>query len=175
MRLLGSNGDWLTLNLDGYQFPDASDPRERYSWHMVKGAARCLYGEWSFRWQALTCDSSPLISVWLRDVADWLEAAPGRDHRDPREQWRDRPEDLDFPKRLTEPNIQFRVLGESDLMAVLRVEFDCEFRPPWHLRPGRYTSDQFCLRLLVPPGDLRTAADDWDRDVTTFPDLSANM
>ena len=170
MLLQSTTGDSLTLNLDGYQFPDDPDPRQRYSWHMVKGTVRCLYGEWSFRWQALTCDSSPRISAWLRAVADWLEAAPGRDHRHPGEQYTGRPEDLALPHWFTEPNIGFRLLGESELKAILRVELDCEFRPPWHLRPGRSGGDEYFLRLLVPAHDLRIAADDWDQDLATYRD-----
>jgi hypothetical protein len=77
-RLLrGTTADTLRLNLDGYQFPKATDPSQRYSWHIVTGRVECRYGEWDFRWQALTYDESANVSAWLRVVADWLESTPG--------------------------------------------------------------------------------------------------
>jgi hypothetical protein len=165
VKLGGPTTDGLSLTVDGYQFPDAPDPAQRYSWHFVAGEARCLYGTWRFRWQALTCDESARVSKWLRRVADWLEADPGTDPT----KWRfaDRPGHLSF----TEPNLRFRVEGETDGRAVVRVDLDAEFRPPWHLRPGRYGGDEYSLRLLVSPAELRTAAEEWDTEVASFPDL----
>jgi hypothetical protein len=168
VHLQNSTGDSLTLHLDGYQFADAADLRKRHSWHLPRGTARCQYGEWSFRWQALTCDESPLISGWLRRVADWLDTAPGQDRMDPREQYKDGPPDLGF----MEPNIRFRVEGELDRTAVVRIDLDLEFRPPWHLPPGRYVGDEYSLRLRLTAGHLRAAADEWDQEVAAFPDLN---
>jgi hypothetical protein len=166
MELRSVTGDFLECHVDGYQFPDADDPAQRYSWHIVSGRAQCRYGQWSFRWQALTCDESPRIAKWLRQVADWLDADPGHD----RTKWLfgDRPRHLAF----TEPNLTFRVGGETGRRAVVRVDLDCEFRPPWHLRPGRYGRDEYSLRLVVTSEELRAAAAAWDGEVASFPDLS---
>ena len=169
MELRSVTGDSLERHLDGYQFPDAEDPVQRYSWHMVSGRAQSMYGEWSFRWQALTCDEPPRVSEWLRRIADWMEANSGRDHGNPTRQYEGRPNELWF----TEPNLRFDVEGESEGRAIVRVDLDCEFRPPWHLRPGRYRGDEYPLRLLVAPDDLCQAAGDWDLEVDRFPDLSA--
>src|SRR5687768_10492609 len=87
----------LTLNIVGYQFPDADDPRKRFSWHMIDGAAVCPQGEWTFRWQALTCDESARLSVWLRQVADWLDKDQSRTFTVP------------APPRFTEPNLALSV------------------------------------------------------------------
>lgn len=170
MELRSTTGDSLELHIDGYQFPEADDPGQRYSWHMVSGRAHSRYGEWSFRWQALTCDESPRISEWLRRVADWIEANPRTGPWKPDETVRRRPtQELWF----TEPNLRFSVEGESEERAILRVDLDCEFRPPWHLRPGGYGGDEYPLRLLMAPDDLRRGAGEWDLDVDRFPDLSA--
>lgn len=37
MHLGTAEGDTLDLRVTGYQFPDAVNPKQRYSWHMVAG------------------------------------------------------------------------------------------------------------------------------------------
>ena len=39
MHLLDTKGHGLDLTVTGYQFPDATDPGQRFSWHMVEGTA----------------------------------------------------------------------------------------------------------------------------------------
>jgi hypothetical protein len=98
MRLAGS-ADALTLRVTGYQFPDAQDLRKRYSWHTVEGQAACPRGSWRFRFPALTCDESPRISKWLREVAGDAARSPVRGQ----------PGILEF----TEPNLYFSVAGRQ--------------------------------------------------------------
>lgn len=54
MRLGPAPGETLDLSVVGYQFPEAEDPRQRYSWHMIWGRASTRLKSWEFRWQALT-------------------------------------------------------------------------------------------------------------------------
>lgn len=61
MRLESPHGDALTLELTGDQFPNAADPAQRFSWHLVAGESRYPYGTWAFRWQALACDESARV------------------------------------------------------------------------------------------------------------------
>ena len=87
---------------------------------MVTGRVECRYGEWDFRWQALTCDESAHISAWLRAVADWLESTPGPP-LDPRRHYTG-PGDL----RFTEPNLmsqrsQASLLGGAGSMEAIRI------------------------------------------------------
>jgi hypothetical protein len=85
----------LTIQVTGYQFPDAPELAKRFSWHMVGGEARCGEGSWRFHWQALACDESPRVSAWLKNVADAVArqgALPG-------------------PLRFLEPNLEFRALA----------------------------------------------------------------
>jgi hypothetical protein len=41
MRLTAPGGDTVSLQVCGYQFPQADDPRQRYSWHIIAGEATC--------------------------------------------------------------------------------------------------------------------------------------
>jgi len=139
--LTGATGDSLSLRVSGYQFPDAEDPRKRYSWHMVSGEAGSAEGSWDFEWQALTCDESPRVSAWLRAVASQEGPAP-----------------LTF----LEPNLRFRLAGDDAVGLVLKVDFDLEFLPPWN-RHG-YTGKPTTLRIAIGSECLRAAADAWDEE-----------
>ena len=72
MELRSPAGDTLQITIGGYQFPDAHDPAQRYSWHMVQGTASSNGTTWNFHWPALTCDEWALLSIWLRRVARLL-------------------------------------------------------------------------------------------------------
>lgn len=112
--------DRLTIGVTGYQFPDAPDPRMRCSWHMVAGEAQCQQGSWQFRWQALTCDESPRVSVWLVAVAESVR------HRHV----------MPAPLEFTEPNLAFSAYAAGPGSARIVVGFDLEFQPPWHKTAG---------------------------------------
>jgi hypothetical protein len=89
-----AGGDQLQLGIVGYQFPDASDPRKRYSWYVLGGSATASGQSWEFQWQALTCDDAPLISDWFRQLASRASGPAGVSAPDA--PW------------LIEPNLQFR-------------------------------------------------------------------
>jgi hypothetical protein len=148
MLLTGATGDSLSLRVGGYQFPDAEDLRQRYSWHMVSGQARCAEGSWDFEWQALTCDESPRVSAWLRAAAS--KAGPAA---------------LTF----IEPNLGFRLAGDAVVGQALEVDLDLEFLPPWNRH--RNAGDPTTLRIDIDAGGLRAAADAWDKERAPFPDL----
>jgi hypothetical protein len=143
----------LTIQVAGYQFPDAPDPALRFSWHMISGHARCDQGSWQFHWQALTCDESPRISAWLRDVAE----SQGQSGTAPP------------PLYFAEPNLGFRATTADSGRLGIQVSFDLEFRPPWH-RHGRAAGDPFNLTFTMDEGQLRRAAAEWDAERAPFPD-----
>ena len=76
VQLWGVAGYGVDIRVVGYQFPDADDRAKRCSWHIVEGTATCAEGSWSWRYPALTCDESPRLSAWLREVADAVESGP---------------------------------------------------------------------------------------------------
>ena len=65
MKLGSSPADTLEPAVRGYQFPQAEDPRLRYSWHIICGRARTGTTTWEFSWQALACDESTHLLDWL--------------------------------------------------------------------------------------------------------------
>jgi hypothetical protein len=141
MLLSGTDGDSLTLNITGYQFPNADDLQTRYSWHVVEGRASSGDSSWPFRFAALTCDESALLANWLKDTSGGLEV----------------PSVLEF----VEPNLKFEIVGRLDDQVILVVHLSQEFGAP----------DPTALRLQLKLEALGTAADQWQADVDRFPGL----
>jgi hypothetical protein len=158
MRLGTAPGDTLELSVVGYQFPEAKDPRQRFSWHVVQGRA-CTSGRaWAFRWPALTCDESARLPGWLSQVADALDAddSPTQPPLSTREAF-------------IEPDLTFEVTALDDGHATLRVELDVELHAqptPRALHPDGPT----VLQLQVSAEQLRNAAAEWALDVERYPD-----
>jgi hypothetical protein len=149
----------VTLNIVGYQFPDADDPRTRFSWHVISGAAVGGEGKWTFRWQALTCDESARLAVWLRHVADWLDSDSSRTVASPPS------------PRFTEPNLALSMdRGVAQDGATLRVGLDQEFLPPWSTEQRPHE-----LHIPVTAHHLRDAAADWEADLARYPDGPATQ
>jgi hypothetical protein len=158
MRLAGLSGDVLTMRVTGYQFPDAEDLRQRFSWHLVQGDANCAQGAWTFRYPALTCEESPRISAWLDRVADLADPYSGTGE----------PASPPGALAFTEPDLSFRVAGYPPGRAVLEVALDLEFQPPWHRRRG--IGDPFRLIADVTAAQLRAAAATWYDEIASYPD-----
>jgi hypothetical protein len=149
VRLIGAEGFGVDLQVTGYQFPDAVDPGQRFSWHMVEGEGVARQGRWRFRYAALTCDEIPRISAWLRE---WAIS------------------DAQFSLSFMEPNLRFKVVDSSLDNVTLGIEFDLEFSPPW--QQHSYAGDPFVLTVPVARRALATAADAWDQEWAPFPDKS---
>ena len=145
MELRSPAGDTLQITIGGYQFPDAHDPAQRYSWHMVQGTASSNGTTWNFHWPALTCDEWALLSIWLRRVARLLSHPP-----DATAEW---PPPLQF----NEPNLRLALTTATSSSATIRAGLDYEFQPP-----GTNFGTPYNLDLTVTKRDLLQAADDWD-------------
>jgi hypothetical protein len=157
MRLGSPPGDVLDLSIVGYQFPEAADPGQRYSWHMIAGRASTPLQTWELRWSALTCDESVRLTGWLVQVAE----AAARTTSDPEPA-------LITQASFTEPDLAFAVLAVHDGQVTMRVELDLELHAeinPRRMHPGGPS----VLLLEVPADQLRQAASDWAGDVTRFP------
>ena len=63
MKLGGADGTSITLEIEDYQFPEATDPNKKHSWHMITGQASRGGASWSFRYPALTCDESSTLAA----------------------------------------------------------------------------------------------------------------
>lgn len=158
MRLGLPGGNAVTVAITGYQWPDCEDPVVRCAWRMVGGQATDEHGSWDFSWQALTGDEAPLVSSWLREVADWLDAS-GNDTPKPKD-WRS------FP----EPNLAFRLIADERRDETrIDIDFGAEFKPP-QLGQDRRAGRPYTVSVLTDAVALRTAADDWDRERAPYPD-----
>lgn len=152
LKLGTTSGDSLRLAVGGYQFPDAADIRKRDSWYIVDGSVTASGDEWHFRWQALTCDSAPLICHWLFELASWLSIGDP-DAEAPESPW------------LIEPNIQFTATERINGRIHMAVELSHEFRPS--------TGKAKTIVLRVTAEELRTAAIDFAATIAQFP--TANL
>lgn len=152
MRVTSHDGNYLELEVIGYQFPDAAEPGLRYSWHMLAGEARRSGISWSFRFPALTCDETPRVSGWLREVAACLDT---REHTPPA--------DLAF----TEPNLRLRLRSLEGGHALVQVDLDQEFRLPTEMKRG---DPPTTLLLTVTSDELHQAAHQWDVERMPYPD-----
>ncbi|WUI31051.1 hypothetical protein OG804_25210 [Nocardia sp. NBC_00416] len=142
----------MELSVAGYQFPDHIDPRIRYSWLVIAGAANCPEGNWSFRWQALTLDDAVELADWLRRIA--AEAEPSG-------------EPVGGPARLdfTEPNLSFTASRAAGAVEV-EIGLDLEFSPPWNRRAT--AGSPFVVTARLSPADLATAAKDLGAEVDGY-------
>jgi hypothetical protein len=156
MRLIDDGGHGVDIRVTGYQFPDAVDPRKRHSWHMVEGTVTCADGSWAFRFPALTCDESPRVSSWLRDVLRTDVAADGGGA----------PPSQPVLK-FAEPNLSSAVTRHHVAWVDLVVGLDLEFSPPWRSR--REAEDPFLVRCRPTRRQLADAADEWDEEIRAYP------
>jgi hypothetical protein len=159
VRLMGVEGDRVAVRVVGYQFPDADDPVQRFSWHVLEGSATCGEGSWEFRYPALTCDESPRVGAWLRDVAlagCSVSAAVGGTARSSAE------------LRITEPNLSLTAVRPGPATVVLEVGLDLEFAPPWQSR--RDAGAPYVIRCEVTREQLMQAAVEWDAEIAPYPE-----
>jgi hypothetical protein len=159
VQLQGVAGHGIDVQVVGYQFPDADDPAKRYSWHMVEGSATCAEGSWSFSYPALTCDESPRLSRWLRDVAGAAGSMPAGAGG-----CAGPPAALGF----IEPNLSLAVVRWAPATVLIDIGLDLEFAPPW--RPRRAAGAPYRIRCEVRPEQLLHAAAQWEAEIASYPD-----
>jgi hypothetical protein len=71
----------------------------------------------------------------------------------------------------TEPNLAFSLDGQDAGSARIRVHLSAEAAPPW-VDEGEDTRGcwgAFCLSLHVGLGEVRDAAECWERELAAFP------
>lgn len=174
MRLSDAAGSAFELTVTGYQFPDSTWREKKYSWHMVGGAATVENDRWNFHWQALTCDETPMVSAWLRSVADWIDAA-GTGSGEPAA--------VPTPLTFTEPNLAFRLVpADGRGLPEVEIQLRLEFRHPARLKSpspvgavpimfdtGTRDLPFDALRITASAAELRRAAAEWDAERAPYP------
>lgn len=157
MELGRADGNQLSLSIVGYQFPDAEDPRKRFSWNMVEGSATSNGEHWEFRWQALTCDEPPHIVSWLHAVATWIEN-PDLKSLPP------------APPVFIEPNLRFEATARDGIEGTLAIELNAEFTAPSTGKAQRSSRYPTHVILTVTADQLRVAARELAEDIHRYPD-----
>lgn len=160
MRLGVPGSSFVTLVVAGYQWADSNDPPIRSAWNLVVGKAKDEHVTWDFSGPMLASHETPFVSRWLRASADWIDAGASEA---PQPQAR-----LSF----TEPNLAFRLSpGQRSDQVRIDVEFDLEFRPPVFGPIYRNAGRPYAVSLAMDSAALRAAADEWDRERASWPDL----
>ncbi|WP_433076934.1 WapI family immunity protein [Dactylosporangium sp. CA-052675] len=159
VHLIDVEGYGVVARVVGYQFPDADDPAQRCSWHMVDGRAVCAAGSWKFRYPALTCDESPRLGRWSRDVAE---------ARDPASAGGGDAGQSSAELRFTESNLSFVPVRSKPASVVLGIGLDLEFAPTWQ---SRLTAGApFLIDCEVTREQLMRAAIEWDAEIAPYPE-----
>jgi len=165
MRLEGSDGQWVQLTPDGYQFPEL--PRVSYNgwdenWLFIAGQANFDSSPpWSFRKASLTVPEATQISSWFRraSAGDIKFSTPDEDG------WR--APDLSF----TEPTFAFGIDSRDDDSIDLLVYFHFSLEsasPKIGDHPLMELWPRFG-RLTMHPTALEVAADTWERELAPYP------
>ena len=161
MKLESLDGQFVDLTVTSYQFGggrSVGDQRDwDANWLMVHGKVWDGDRSWEF--------SDPCMTTWeARELAGWLR---GLTNASPETVESAEPDELRL--WLTEPNLTFELAGTTEGLISLIVHFDAESRPP----SGSSDDGQGLghrVALSVPDAVLMRAVDDWDQDLTQFPE-----
>lgn len=161
MKLVSVDGASVDIRPLAYQFPAITGSGEYdwdANWLVVHGDVQLGDGRrWSF--------SDPCLTTWeARSLANWLRAVV-RGEVEPTGFDGDAEERLEV---FTEPNVALSLAARSDDSAVVRVHLSLESRPPWLAQESDIFD--FFVALDLTLEDLLAAVDDWEREVSAFPE-----
>jgi hypothetical protein len=137
VRLDGSDGNWISLTVLGYEFPDKHNDVFDSNWLIIDGEVLHNGLHWTFQEPSLLAGEGLHLLSWLGQLADAEEPITSPDSSDPL--W----PDLYF----TEPNLAFSVASREDSLVVLRVHLSLESAPPVPDAADRFDIYQFFIDL----------------------------
>ena len=158
MELASSNGNVLSLTIDGYQFPATSGAGDRdwdANWLMISGRVKSGDQHWTFRDPCLTTWEAHELGDWLRGVLSGaIEAAPYEDDNEVR------------LEMFTEPNVALNLASRGDGAAEVRVYLSLEALP-------RTMADisifEYFVELTLTDDEIASAVREWDAELRAFP------
>ena len=159
MELASSNGNSVSLAIDGYQFPAISGSGDRdwdANWLVIKGRVTAGDEEWTFRDPCLTTWEGRELSSWLRSVAD------GSQQPAPVDQDGEGGELLVF----TEPNVAFNLHAATPEGAIVRLYLSLESLPKSMAGTDIF---EYFVELVLNNAALEATARDWDAELRAFP------
>lgn len=157
MRLASSNGNSLSIGLDGYQFPTVAGSGDRdydANWLMVVGEV--VHGDrsWSFR--------DPCLLTWdAHELAGWLHGVVDGSLRPRPIESADEGGLLVF----TEPNLAFNLRSRTATTATVRVFLSLEALPPGSA-PGIF---EYFVELTMSTEEIAAALAAWTGELARFP------
>lgn len=149
MRLTSSTGDFIELDVVGYEFesmpPEEPDDWDA-NWLLVAGRVSSSGRVWEFR--------EPCLTTWeADDLLKFLHRAPAAGH-----------ESIEF----TEPNLSVEVVTNSPGAVTATFTFRAEAAPPRTPHRKRW-AEGTPVELSVSNDALLTAADQWETQLKAFP------
>ncbi|MEW9265785.1 hypothetical protein AB1207_13590 [Kineococcus endophyticus] len=162
MQFTSTDGAAFELRPTGYEYPATNTPGDwDANWLIVHGQVHTAAGEsWTFHDPSLTTWEARELHRWLKRTARGrVEPTdnPGQDAADV----------LAF----TEPNLAFSVASVIDGETVLRVHLSLEAvagKAGWTRETGPRLYE-YSVLLKLDQRQLRAAATQWNRDISTFP------
>jgi hypothetical protein len=159
MELISAEGDFVTLTIEGYQYPDVSGSGPYdwdANWLTIAGRVKSDESEWTFLDPCLTTWEAHELSSWLHGVAEGTQrpapVGPNTSSSDM----------LAF----TEPCLAFSYQSRSSTSLTIRVYISSET-----LSKSLASADlvEYFVELVISPGDLAVAADWFDTELRAHP------
>lgn len=119
MKLFNADGEYLSLSIEGYQFPKNDSCYYDANWLSIAGSVHLNKKTWTFQDPCLLNFEALRLIDWLKSVS---QNAPSSDS-------------IGF----IEPNLEFELLEEEKI----RVYFELEARPKWAPCEGAGMRDLF--------------------------------
>ena len=160
MRLEGLDGNWISLTVLGYEFPEEDQGAfDSSNWLVIAGIVHRDGLRWTFQEPSLLVSEGLELGSWMLKVAN--RGIP-TSHSDQ--------EDGTFPDLwFTEPNLAFSVASGTDPLIGLRVHLSLESGPPIEAEAKGAGIYEYFMVLVMNADQLRRAAEDWRAELIPFP------
>jgi len=164
VKIQGLNGDSISLEPTGYQFPVLS-PRLRdpdSNWLMIRGTVVVDTRIWSFHEPSLLVNEANQLGSWLIEVARGAVPVTENDLETPEgEVW----PSLYF----VEPNLAFSVASRVGTLVSVRVHLSLESAPRDDPHVESFDIYKYFVDLQVTSSELESAAREWLDSLALFP------
>lgn len=158
MKLESLDGRYVELTVSGYEFaggPSTPDePDWDANWLMIAGKVWDGDQSWAFHDPCMTTWEAQQLASWLRGLGNAHPATV--ESADPEE----------LRLYMTEPNVMFELNRTSEGITTLDVFFDAESQPPSGLNDEGLGHR---VRLTMPQADVAAAANEWERELMSYP------
>jgi hypothetical protein len=150
VRFENSDGQWIELHLNGYEFPHPPDDASA-NWLLVAGAVFDGERGWNFVEPCAETNDVAYLAAWLEDLAEDRAA-------------------VRWWGPAVEPNLYLELVTDQGDFKVVRIAFEAESRPPWEpLRAPTSQWHEVAFDFRLSPGELRESAANLREELERFP------